>query len=100
MWFGHKWFACSCIQLVLSNNIWHSVPSNSFPIIYPCSDIGNFSSALILLVLVISILTNYVVLKSEFPSNLVVLITSEWMPSCMSKYSPFIFFWSIAKIQI
>ena len=58
------------------NNIWHSVPSNIFAIIYPCSDIGNLSSALILLALVIAILPKYVVLKSEFSSNLVVLITS------------------------
>ena len=32
-----------------SNNTWYSVSSNSFPIVYPCSDIRNDSSALILL---------------------------------------------------
>ena len=27
----------------VSNSIWHSVPSNNFPMVYPCSDIGNVS---------------------------------------------------------
>ena len=34
--------------------------------VYPCSDIGNVSSTLILLALVLSTLPKYVVLKSEF----------------------------------
>ena len=31
----------------VSSNIWHSVPSNNFPIVYPCSDIRNDSSTLV-----------------------------------------------------
>ena len=50
----------------VSYNIWHSVPSNKFPTIYPCSDIGIYSSVLILLALVKSVLSKYVILKSEF----------------------------------
>ena len=50
----------------VSNSICHSVPSNTFPIMYPCSDIGNDSSALILLFLDLSTFPKYVVLKSEF----------------------------------
>ena len=67
----------------VSNSIWHSIPSNNFPIIYPCSDIGNISSALILLALVISILPKYVIqigilIKSGSTYNF-------WFPSYMSK---------------
>ena len=40
----------------VSSNTWHSVPSNNFPIVYPCSDIRNDSSALTLLFLIISTL--------------------------------------------
>ena len=50
----------------VSNSTLHPVPSNSFPIVHPCSDIGHFSSVLIFFALVISILPKYVVLKSEF----------------------------------
>ena len=50
------------LQASVSNSIWHSVPSNSFPTVYPYADIGNVSSALILLTLVMSILPKYVVL--------------------------------------
>ena len=57
----------------VSKSISHSMPSNNFPTVYYCSDIGNFSSALILLALVMSILPKYVMLKSEFSLNLVVL---------------------------
>ena len=64
------------------------MPSNSIPTIYPYSDIGNFSSTLIFLALVMFILPKYVVLKSEFSSNVVVLNTSYLTPSYMSKYSP------------
>ena len=41
----------------VSNNIWNSVPSNSFPIVYLGSDIGNASYTLILLALVMSTLS-------------------------------------------
>ena len=40
----------------VSNSTWHSVLSNNFPIVYPCSDIWNDSSALILLFLIRSTL--------------------------------------------
>ena len=60
----------------VSNNICHSVLSNSFPNVYPCSDIKD-SSALILLFLDRSAFPNYVVLRSEFSSNLVVFSTSD-----------------------
>ena len=36
----------------VSNSIWHSDQSNNFPIVYPCCDMENDSSALILLVLI------------------------------------------------
>ena len=36
-----------------------------------------------------SILPKYVMLRSEFSSNLVVLKTSDLTPSYISKYSPF-----------
>ena len=73
----------------VSSNIWHSVPSNNFPIVYPCSDTGKDSSALILLFLGLSAFPKYVVLKSEFSSNLVVLNISNYIPSYTSKYSSF-----------
>ena len=73
----------------VSNNIWYSVPSNNFPIVYPCSDIGKDFSALILLFLGLSTFSKYVVLKSEFSQNLVVLNISDYMPSYTSKYSSF-----------
>ena len=41
--------------------------------IYPCCDMGKDSSALILLFLDLSVFPKYVVLRSEFSSNLVVL---------------------------
>ena len=49
----------------------------------------NDSPALILLFLIMSTLPKYVVLKSEFSSNLVVLNISGWNPSYTSKYPPF-----------
>ena len=45
------------------------------------SDMGKDSSALSLSFLVLSDFLKYVVLKSEFPSNLVVLTISDWIPS-------------------
>ena len=59
------------LLVLVCNNTSHSVPSNNFPIVYPCSDIENDSSALILLVIHVFIFPKYVVLKSEFSSNLV-----------------------------
>ena len=64
------------------------MPCISFPTIYPCSDIGNIASALILLALVMSLQPKDVVLRLEFSSNVVVLNTSDLTPSYMSKYSP------------
>ena len=75
----------------VSNNTSHSVQSNSFPMVYPCSDIGNDSSALTLLILDVSTFPTYVVLQSEFSSNLVVLNMSDYIPLYMSRYSLFNF---------
>ena len=55
--------------------------------VYPCSDMGNDSSALILLFLDLSAFSKYVVLRSEFSTNLVVLNISDYIPSYTSKYS-------------
>ena len=55
--------------------------------VYPCSDMGKDSSALILLFLDLSAFPKYMVLRSEFPSNLVVLDISHCIPSYTSKYS-------------
>ena len=49
--------------------------------------IGNDSSALNLLLLPLSTLPRYVVLRSEFSSNLVALTVSNWIPSYTSRYS-------------
>ena len=76
---------------LVSNSIWHSVPSNSFPAVYPCSDIGNVSSALILLGLVVSTLPKYVVHNSEFSSNLAAVKICDWIPLYISKYSSYNF---------
>ena len=51
--------------------------SNSFPIVSLCSDVGNLSSTLILQALVVSTIPKYIVLKTEFSSNLVVLNISD-----------------------
>ena len=61
----------------MSNNIWHSVSSNSFPNMYPCSDMGKDSSALSLSFLDQSDFPKYELFRSEFLSNLVVLNTSD-----------------------
>ena len=61
----------------VSNNNCHSVPSNSFPNVYPCSDMGKDSSALSLSFLDLSEFPRYVVLRSEFSSNLVVFNISD-----------------------
>ena len=71
----------------VSNHIWHSVPSNKFTIVYPCSDIGKDSSTLILLSLDLSHFPKYVVLRSEFSSNPVVFNISDCIPWYTSKYS-------------
>ena len=55
--------------------------------VYPCSDMGKDSSALIFLFLDLSAFLKYVVLRSEFLSNPVVLNISDCMPSYTSKYS-------------
>ena len=73
----------------VSNNIWHSVLSSNFPNMYPCSDMGKDSSALILSFLDLSDFSKYVVLTSEFLSNLVVFNISDCIPSYTSKYSSF-----------
>ena len=61
----------------VSNNIWHSDLSNDFPNMYPCSDMGKDSSALSLSFLDLSDFPKYVVLRSEFSSNLVVFSISD-----------------------
>ena len=61
----------------VSNSSRHSVPSNNLPNVYPCSDMGNDSSAFSLLLLALSDLPKYAVLKSKFSSNLVVFTTSD-----------------------
>ena len=53
----------------------------------PSSDMGKDSSALILLFLDLSTFPKYVVLRSEFSSNLVVLNISNCIPSYTSNYS-------------
>ena len=50
---------------------------------------GKDSSALILSFLDLSEFPKYVVLRSEFSSNLIVLNISDCIPSYMSKYSSF-----------
>ena len=49
-----------------SNSIWHSAPSNNFPMVYLCSDMGKDSSALILIFLDLSAFPRYVVLRFVF----------------------------------
>ena len=73
----------------VSNSNWHCVPSNNLPNVYPCSDMGNDSSALSLSHFALSDLPKYIVLRSKFSSNLVVLTTSNWIPSYTSRYSFF-----------
>ena len=75
----------------VSNNIWHSVPSSSFPIVYHSSDIGKDSSALNLLFYDLSTFPKYVVLKFEFSSHLMVLNISDCIPSYTSKYSSLVY---------
>ena len=58
-----------------------------FPMVYPCSDMGKDSSALSLLFLDLAAFPRYVVLRSEFSSNLVVLNVSDCIPSYTSKNS-------------
>ena len=65
------------------------VPSNSFPNVYPCSDIGKDSSALSLSFLDLTNFPQHVVCKFEFLSNLVVFTISDWIPSYMLRYSSF-----------
>ena len=60
-----------------SNSNWHAVPSNSLPNVYPCPEMGNDSYTFNLSFLVLSDLPKYVVLKSEFSSNLVVFTISD-----------------------
>ena len=61
----------------VSNSNWHSVPSNSLPNVYPCSEMGKDYSAFNLSFLVLSDLPKYVVIKSDFLSNLVVFTISD-----------------------
>ena len=64
----------------VSNNNWHSVPSNNFPNVYPCSDKVKDSSALSLSFLNLCDFFKYVVLRSKFSSNLVVFSISDCIP--------------------
>ena len=73
----------------VSNGIWHSVPFNSYPIVYPYSDIRNDPSALILLFLNLPTFPKYVVLKSDFSPHFVVFNISDCIPLYTSSYSSF-----------
>ena len=64
----------------------HSVLSINLPLVYPCPEIGNFSSALITYSFVISVLPKYVVLKSVLSSKLVTCDISAYTPSYLSRY--------------
>ena len=64
----------------------YSVWFNNLPFVYPCPEIGNFSSALITYSLVISVLPKYVVLKSVLSSKLVTCDISACTPSYLSRY--------------
>ena len=59
------------------NSNCHPVPSNNFPNMYPSSDMGKESPALSLSFLDLSDFPKYVVLRSEFSSNLVVFTISD-----------------------
>ena len=83
--FWHERITSSCVLIIFG----HSVPSNNFPKVYPCSDMGKDSSTLILSFLDLSDFPKYVVLTSEFSSNFVVFNTSDCIPSYMSKYFSF-----------
>ena len=70
---------------LVSKSIQNSVPSSNFPTVYPFSDIGNLSSTFTLSDLVMSILPEYVVLKSEFSSNLwYVILLTELYHICLN----------------
>ena len=56
---------------------------------YPCSVAENLSSTAKLSSQIIFVFPKYVVLKSEFSSNLVVFNISDLIPSYLSKYSSF-----------
>ena len=71
------------------NKICHSVLCNNLPNMYPCFDMGKDSSTLILSFLDLSDCPKYVLLRSEFSLNLVVLDISDCIPSYTSKYSSF-----------
>ena len=51
------------LLMPVSNSNGHCVPSNSLPNVYPCSDMGNDSSALSVSPLGLSDLPKYVVLN-------------------------------------
>ena len=78
-----------CITPSNLNTFFNSVLSNNFPNVYPCCDMGKDSSALSLSFLDLSDFPRYVVLKSEFSSDLVVLTISDWIPLYTSKYASF-----------
>ena len=71
----------------VSKCICHSVPSNTFPILLPCSDIGNFSSAFILADLVISIPPMYVLPYYECFIKLCSIQYFDLTPLSISKTS-------------
>ena len=74
---SHLWaddFGCGWIKIQLPSQLTGVSKSLATTLlVLICSDIGNFSSDLILLALVMSILPKYVVHRSEFSSNVVVL---------------------------
>ena len=74
----------------------HSVLSINLPLVYPCPDIGIFSSALITYSLVISVLPKYVVLKSVLSSKLVTCDISACTQLYLSRYMSLILFHQIS----
>ena len=50
----------------VSSSNWHSVSSNNLPNVYPCSDMGNYYSALSLSLLALYDVLEYVVFRSKF----------------------------------
>ena len=82
------WTCMICLLLypIISGILFHPVASLQYINFWYRTFFLSFN-----LTLVVSILPKNVVLKSKVSSNLLVLNTSEWIPSYMSKYSPVTF---------
>ena len=87
-------------MVLVSNNIQQLVPSNKFPEANPCPVIGNLPSAFTFLSLVIFVHPKYVVLKSEFSTNLLEYISCVLTFSYTSKYLAFTVSESNTKVNI